>query len=105
MPRPTAVGVPTRRCRCPQPNANQRSFAPWRPPGINVAATAEELSVTGETVRQDLTILERQGQLPRVYGGAVPVQRLSVEPDVSAHVEYAECSASERAGSCASRPR
>ncbi len=57
---------------------------------VDVAAMAAELSVTSETVRKDLIALERQGQLRRVHGGAIPTQGLSFEPDVSARIEYAD---------------
>ena len=57
---------------------------------VDVAALADELAVTGETVRKDLTTLERQGQLRRVHGGAIPLQELSFEPEVTSRVEYAE---------------
>ncbi|HEY0817039.1 MAG TPA: DeoR/GlpR family DNA-binding transcription regulator [Pseudonocardia sp.] len=57
---------------------------------VDVAATAERLAVTSETVRKDLITLERQGLLRRVHGGAIPAQGLSFEPDVSARVEYAD---------------
>ncbi|MCA0252700.1 MAG: DeoR/GlpR family DNA-binding transcription regulator [Actinobacteria bacterium] len=49
---------------------------------VEVSALAEELEVTTETIRRDLAILERQGQLRRVHGGAVHVQRLGYEPSV-----------------------
>jgi DeoR family fructose operon transcriptional repressor len=57
---------------------------------VDVAVLADELSVTGETVRKDLTALERQGKLRRVHGGAIPLQGLSFEPDVSARIERAD---------------
>jgi DeoR family transcriptional regulator, fructose operon transcriptional repressor len=57
---------------------------------VDVAAMAAELSVTGETVRKDLIALERQGRLRRVHGGAIPLQDLSFEPEVTTRVEYAE---------------
>lgn len=44
---------------------------------------ARDLSVTPETVRRDLTALERRGVLRRVHGGAIPVDRLGVEPGVA----------------------
>jgi len=50
---------------------------------VDVAALAEELSVTAETIRRDLTALERQGLLRRVHGGAIPVERLRFEPSVA----------------------
>ncbi|NDL59434.1 DeoR family transcriptional regulator [Phytoactinopolyspora mesophila] len=51
---------------------------------VEVAALATELDVTAETVRRDLTLLERHGVLRRVHGGAVPVERLGFEPAVAA---------------------
>lgn len=51
---------------------------------VEVSALAEELEVTTETIRRDLAILERQGQLRRIHGGAVHVQRLGYEPSVNA---------------------
>ncbi|MGB3699273.1 MAG: DeoR/GlpR family DNA-binding transcription regulator [Gordonia sp. (in: high G+C Gram-positive bacteria)] len=47
---------------------------------VSVADLAARFSVTGETVRRDLAILQRSGQLVRVHGGAV-------RPDVAAVVE------------------
>jgi DeoR family fructose operon transcriptional repressor len=47
---------------------------------VDVAALAELFEVTAETVRRDLTSLERQGLLRRVHGGAIPVERLGFEP-------------------------
>jgi DeoR family fructose operon transcriptional repressor len=46
---------------------------------VDVTALATDLSVTTETVRRDLTVLERQGVLRRVHGGAIPVERLGFE--------------------------
>jgi len=51
---------------------------------VDVAELAAELQVTTETVRRDLTILERQGVLRRVHGGAIPVERLGFEPALAA---------------------
>jgi DeoR family fructose operon transcriptional repressor len=48
-----------------------------------VTALAEEFGVTTETVRRDLTVLERHGLLRRVHGGAIPVERLGFEPAVA----------------------
>lgn len=50
---------------------------------VEVAALAEDLAVTSETVRRDLDVLERQGVIRRVHGGALPVERLRFEPGVS----------------------
>lgn len=50
---------------------------------VEVATLADELAVTGETVRRDLDALERQGLIRRVHGGALPVERLRFESGVS----------------------
>lgn len=50
---------------------------------VEVASLAELFEVTPETVRRDLTTLERQGLLRRVHGGAIPVERLTVEPELA----------------------
>jgi DeoR family transcriptional regulator, fructose operon transcriptional repressor len=49
---------------------------------VEVARLASELEVTPETVRRDLTALERRGLLRRVHGGAIPIERLGFEPGV-----------------------
>lgn len=51
---------------------------------VEVSVLAQDLDVTTETIRRDLALLERQGQLRRVHGGAVHVQRLGYEPTVTA---------------------
>jgi DeoR family fructose operon transcriptional repressor len=51
---------------------------------VEVAALAEELGVTTETVRRDLTTLERHALLRRVHGGAIPIERLGFEPALTA---------------------
>lgn len=51
---------------------------------VDVLGLAEELSVTGETIRRDLTTLERAGVVRRVHGGAIPVERLGFEPALAA---------------------
>ncbi|NCT89625.1 DeoR/GlpR transcriptional regulator [Cellulomonas sp. APG4] len=50
---------------------------------VEVKELAEALDVTPETVRRDLTALERRALLRRVHGGAIPVERLGIEPAVS----------------------
>ncbi|MFH5823673.1 DeoR/GlpR family DNA-binding transcription regulator [Georgenia sp. AZ-5] len=50
---------------------------------VDVSGLAKTFAVTPETVRRDLTALERRGVLRRVHGGAIPVERLSMEPDVA----------------------
>jgi DeoR family fructose operon transcriptional repressor len=47
---------------------------------VDVTTLADEFRVTTETVRRDLTVLERHGLLRRVHGGAIPVERLGFEP-------------------------
>lgn len=48
---------------------------------MSVAEIADRFDVTTETVRRDLTALERLGLLRRVHGGAVPASALStLEP-------------------------
>ena len=51
---------------------------------VEVAALAEELGVTTETDRRDLTTLERHALLRRVHGGAIPIERLGFEPALAA---------------------
>jgi DeoR family fructose operon transcriptional repressor len=57
---------------------------------VDASEIAAELSVTTETVRKDLIVLERQGRLRRVHGGAITVHDLAFEPDVSSRVEFAD---------------
>ncbi|GAB3828856.1 DeoR/GlpR family DNA-binding transcription regulator [Dactylosporangium cerinum] len=47
---------------------------------VEVAALSDELNVTAETIRRDLTTLERAGELRRVHGGAIPIERIGFEP-------------------------
>ena len=54
---------------------------------VEVATLADQLDVTSETIRRDLTALERRGLLRRVHGGAVHVERLGYEPPVEARRE------------------
>ncbi len=49
---------------------------------VEVAILADEFGITTETVRRDLTRLERQGMLRRVHGGALPVERFGYELDL-----------------------
>ncbi|MEZ0114066.1 DeoR family fructose operon transcriptional repressor [Catenulispora sp. EB89] len=51
---------------------------------VDVVSLAEGLAVTTETIRRDLTVLERAGVVRRVHGGAIPVERLGFEPGVAA---------------------
>ncbi|WP_343995209.1 DeoR/GlpR family DNA-binding transcription regulator, partial [Terrabacter terrae] len=62
----------------------QRIIAEARRAGrVEVTALADTLGVAAETVRRDLTALERRGSLRRVHGGAIPVERLEVEPTLA----------------------
>lgn len=45
---------------------------------LSVSVLAEEYDVTTETVRRDLSTLERMGLVRRVHGGAVPAHSLAV---------------------------
>lgn len=47
---------------------------------VDAGMLAEELRVSTETIRRDLTVLERQGQIRRTHGGAIPLQRLGFDP-------------------------
>jgi DeoR family fructose operon transcriptional repressor len=49
---------------------------------VDVSVLASQFDITTETVRRDLTFLERRGELRRVHGGAIPVERLGFEPGV-----------------------
>jgi DeoR family fructose operon transcriptional repressor len=51
---------------------------------VDVASLAADFEVTTETIRRDLTALERHGVLRRVHGGAIPVERLGFEPEFGA---------------------
>jgi DeoR family fructose operon transcriptional repressor len=54
---------------------------------VEVTSLAETLAVAPETIRRDLTGLERQGLLRRVHGGAITVERLGFEPTVAARAD------------------
>lgn len=51
---------------------------------VEVADLARRFGVTTETIRRDLSELQSKGQLRRVHGGAVPVERVHHEPLVTA---------------------
>lgn len=58
---------------------------------IKVLDTAEQLGVTGATIRKDLRILESQGVLYRTHGSASPVKPhvmdISIDEKASQHTE------------------
>lgn len=66
------------------PERQQRILEVARAQGrVEVLALSADLGVTTETVRRDLTALERRGAVRRVHGGALPVERLEVEPPLA----------------------
>jgi DeoR family transcriptional regulator, fructose operon transcriptional repressor len=46
---------------------------------VDVSELSAALAVTTETIRRDLSYLERKGVLRRVHGGAMPVERSAVD--------------------------
>ncbi|MCU1419823.1 MAG: D-beta-D-heptose 1-phosphate adenosyltransferase [Homoserinimonas sp.] len=50
---------------------------------VDVRDLAELLAVTPETIRRDLTSLERRGFVRRAHGGAIPVDHMSIIHAVS----------------------
>jgi DeoR family transcriptional regulator, fructose operon transcriptional repressor len=53
----------------------------------DVAELADRFEVTPETIRRDLTDLERHGILRRVHGGAIPIERFRAEPAIAEKTE------------------
>jgi DeoR family fructose operon transcriptional repressor len=51
---------------------------------VDVADLARRYGVTTETIRRDLSDMQRRSLLRRVHGGAVPVERISHEPMLAA---------------------
>jgi DeoR family transcriptional regulator, fructose operon transcriptional repressor len=60
----------------------------------DVSELADRFEVTPETIRRDLTDLERQGILRRVHGGAIPIERFRAEPAIA---EKTQAMAKEKA--------
>lgn len=50
---------------------------------VDVKSLADKFNVTPETIRRDLTVMERRGLVQRAHGGAIPTERLGVEPAVA----------------------
>lgn len=48
----------------------------------SVSDLADDLAVTPETIRRDLSVLERQGLVRRVHGGAVATERVAHETTI-----------------------
>jgi DeoR family fructose operon transcriptional repressor len=51
---------------------------------VDVADLAQRHGVTTETIRRDLSDMQRRRLLHRVHGGAIPVERMNHEPMVEA---------------------
>jgi len=51
---------------------------------VGVAPLAELFTVSTETIRRDLAVLESRGLIVRVHGGAIASDRNSVEPPIDA---------------------
>lgn len=49
----------------------------------DVMTLSKQFAVAPETIRRDLKDLERQGLLRRVHGGAIPMERLAFESNLS----------------------
>lgn len=63
---------------------------------LSVAEIAEDYSVTTETVRRDLTVLERAGVVRRVHGGVVPAASLTMIEAAVAERDRAHAPEKER---------
>jgi len=55
---------------------------------VDVTGLAETLDVTPETIRRDLTVLERHGLVRRVHGGAIAVERFGFEPTIESRSHH-----------------
>jgi DeoR family fructose operon transcriptional repressor len=53
---------------------------------VEVATLADRFDVTTETVRRDLAVLEQQGLVRRVHGGALPTERSIPELSLSSRI-------------------
>lgn len=49
---------------------------------VEVRSLAKRFRVTPETIRRDLSLMERRGLVQRAHGGAIAADRLSIEPAV-----------------------
>lgn len=55
---------------------------------VDVTELAITLDVTPETIRRDLTALERHGLLRRVHGGAIAIERYGFEPTLESRTGH-----------------
>ena len=69
-----------------QVTARYRSLVEWLSDEgrVDVVEAAARLGVAQETIRRDLRVLEQQGKVQRVHGGAVPVESAGPVPAVAA---------------------
>ncbi|MFJ9842588.1 DeoR/GlpR family DNA-binding transcription regulator [Kitasatospora sp. NPDC101155] len=58
---------------------------------VDVPSLAEEFGVTQETIRRDLSALDRAGLVRRVHGGALPAGALHLEPGIAERDSTAAC--------------
>lgn len=66
------------------PERQQAILARARRDGrVDVRSLAEFFSVTPETIRRDLSLMERRGLVQRAHGGAIPMDRIGIEPAVA----------------------
>ena len=68
---------------------------------VDVAEMSTELGLAPETIRRDLKDLERQGLVRRVYGGAVPIERLTFESALSVRATRRQAQKNRIAGAAA----
>lgn len=57
---------------------------------VDVMGIAGELHVTPETVRKDLGVLSQAGLIRRVHGGALPIERISLETAIVDRTDHAD---------------
>ena len=69
---------------------------------VTITALAADLEVSEMTIRRDLEVLENQGQLRRVRGGAISVVSRSYEPPFAAR-QLVEQAAKQAIGAAAAR--
>ncbi|HST80388.1 MAG TPA: DeoR/GlpR family DNA-binding transcription regulator [Kineosporiaceae bacterium] len=55
---------------------------------VEAGRLADELGVSTESIRKDLTLLEDRGLLRRVHGGAIPVGELTTEPAIQDRTSF-----------------